>query len=211
VSDRHVTWQQAPTTRALRWAAAGQEGATVWFTGLPAAGKSTLAGRVEEQLIASGRRAYLLDGDNMRHGLCADLGFSPADRAENVRRVGEVARLFADSGAIALVALVSPYRAERRQVRELHQRDELGFLEVFVNTPLAQCTQRDPKGLYRRAQAGELHGVTGWDAPYEPPESPELEICPSLELDAAAEAVVAALAGLSTPLLATPSPRRSRQ
>jgi adenylyl-sulfate kinase len=194
LNERHVTWQQAPMTRARRWGAAGLEGATVWFTGLPAAGKSTLAGRVEERLIDLGRRAYLLDGDNIRHGLCADLGFSRADRDENVRRVGEVARLFADSGTIALVALVSPYRAERHFVRELHERDGLTFLEVFVNTPLQECTQRDPKGLYRRAQAGELQGVTGWDAPYEPPEPPQLEICPALALDAAAEAVLAALA-----------------
>ena len=189
----NVIWQQTKVSRETRWRALGQQGATVWFTGLPAAGKSTLAGRVEELLVASGRTAYLLDGDNLRHGLCADLGFDPCDRDENVRRASEVACLFSDAGLIALVALVSPYLAERLQARQLHERSGLTFLEVFVNTPLAQCEARDPKGLYRRARLHEIQAVTGVDAPYEPPSDPELEIGPGVGLDGAAELVLTAL------------------
>ncbi len=189
----NVTWQRTPITRAWRWTALASQGATVWFTGLPAAGKSTLAGRVEEALIESGRSAYLLDGDNLRHGLCADLEFDRTSRDENVRRVSEVARLFADAGTIALVALVSPYVDERRCARECHEGAGLTFLEVFVNTPLSECEARDPKGLYRRARAGELQGITGIDAAYEPPPAPELELRPQVGLEHAAEAVLEAL------------------
>ena len=185
--------QETAVVRDDRWRALGQRGATVWFTGLPAAGKSTLAGRVEEHLIASGRSAYLLDGDEIRRGLCRDLGFDRCERDENVRRVSEVARLFGDAGMIALVALVSPFTDERRRARELHESDGLPFIEVFVNTPLDECVRRDPKGLYRRARAGELDGITGIDAPYEQPLSPELEITPGADLDAAAHTVLATL------------------
>jgi adenylyl-sulfate kinase len=185
--------QPSPLARERRWRALGQRGATVWFTGLPAAGKSTLGSRVEERLISSGRAAYLLDGDNLRHGLCADLGFDPSARDENVRRVGEVARLFADAGMVALVALISPYRAGRRYARELHERHGLPFIEVFVNTPLEECARRDPKGLYERSRAGELQGLTGMDAPYEPPSAPELEVFPATGLAAAVDAVLSAL------------------
>ncbi|GAA3463940.1 adenylyl-sulfate kinase [Saccharothrix longispora] len=153
-------------------------GATVWLTGLSAAGKSTLAVEVERQLVAAGRPAYLLDGDNVRLGLNADLGFSAEDRAENVRRVGEVARLFADSGTVALVALISPYREDRDRVRAAHEEAGLPFLEVFVDTPVEVCEARDPKGLYERARRGELRGFTGVDAPYEPPLRPELVLRP---------------------------------
>ncbi|MGI8414459.1 MAG: adenylyl-sulfate kinase [Solirubrobacteraceae bacterium] len=193
MASANVSWQRSALTRAQRWSALGCRGATIWFTGPPAAGKSTLAGHVEELLIATGAGAYLLDGDNLRHGLCADLEFDRASRDENVRRVGEVACLFADSGTIALVALVSPYLAERRAVRELHEHAGLDFLEVFVNTPVHECEARDPKGLYRRVRAGELHGVTGIDAPYEAPPAPELEIGPEVGIEAAADTVVRAL------------------
>lgn len=177
----------------------------MWFTGLPGAGKSTLGSGVEERLVESGRAAYLLDGDNLRHGLCGDLGFDQLGRDENVRRVGEVAHLFADAGMIALVALISPYREGRRRVRELHERDGLAFIEVFVNTPLEECTRRDPKGLYERARAGDLPGLTGVDAPYEPPLSPELEVGPSMGVESAVDAVLTALEGMLERQPSTPS------
>ncbi len=153
-------------------------GGTVWFTGLSGSGKSTVAVEVERMLVASGRPAYLLDGDNLRHGLNGDLGFSTADRTENVRRVGEVARLFADAGVVALVPVISPYRADRAAVRAIHGAADLPFVEVFVDTPLDLCEQRDPKGLYARARAGELRGFTGIDDPYEAPEEPDVRLVP---------------------------------
>ncbi len=174
-----VYWHPATVERAQRWAAAGLSGATVWFTGLPGSGKSTVADAVAGHLIAAGRAVYVLDGDNVRHGLNADLGFSAADRAENVRRVGEVARLLADAGLVALVPVVSPYTAGRDRVRAAHDAAGLRFVEVFVDTPLATCETRDPKGLYARARAGELTGMTGIDDPYEPPESPDLTLAPA--------------------------------
>ena len=146
----------------------------MWFTGLPGAGKSTLAAAVEERLIAAGQSAFVLDGDDLRHGLNGDLGFDPAARRENVRRTAHVARLLAESGAIAIVSLVSPYAADRRAAAALHEAEDLAFMEVFVNATLALCEQRDPKGLYARARAGELPGFTGVDAPYEPPREAEL-------------------------------------
>jgi bifunctional enzyme CysN/CysC len=153
-------------------------GLTVWLTGLSGSGKSTVAVEVEQKLVASGQPAYLLDGDNLRHGLNADLGFSAADRAENVRRVGEVARLFADAGMVAVVSLVSPYRADREQVRALHEATGLRFVEVFVDTPLEVCEGRDPKGMYAKARAGEITGFTGVDDPYEAPTAPDLVLRP---------------------------------
>lgn len=166
----------------------------VWFTGLSGSGKSTVAVEVEQRLVSTGRAAYLLDGDNLRHGLNDDLGFSAADRDENVRRVGEVATLFADAGLVALVPLVSPYRAARDAVRERVISTGLTFLEVFVDTPLEVCESRDPKGLYARARAGELTGMTGIDDPYEPPSDPEL-VLRSTDGDVAAQAakVIAAM------------------
>ncbi|QFU91069.1 adenylyl-sulfate kinase [Amycolatopsis sp. YIM 10] len=149
-------------------------GATVWLTGLPAAGKSTIASELERLLTAAGRPCYLLDGDNLRHGLTSDLGFAPGDRAENVRRVGEVAKLFADAGLIAIVSLVSPYRRDRDQVRSTHEAAGLPFHEIHVDTPVDVCAARDPKGLYAKARAGEITGFTGVDAPYEPPGAPEV-------------------------------------
>jgi adenylyl-sulfate kinase len=189
----NVVWQEATVGRERRWEALGQQGATVWFTGLPGAGKTTIATAVEAHLIDAGRSAYRLDGDNLRHGLCRDLGFSKDDRETNVGRVGEMARLFADAGTIALVALVSPYTDCREKVRELHRRDGLRFLEVFVNTPSEECVRRDPKGLYARAHNGSLSGMTGVDAPYEAPRAPEVELTPEMDVDAATTAVLAAL------------------
>jgi adenylyl-sulfate kinase len=189
----NVVWQEATVGRERRWEALGQQGATVWFTGLPGAGKTTIATAVEARLIDAGRSAYRLDGDNLRHGLCRDLGFSKDDRETNVGRVGEMARLFADAGTIALVALVSPYTDCREKVRELHSRDGLRFLEVFVNTPSEECVRRDPKGLYARAHNGSLSGMTGVDAPYEAPRAPEVELTPEMDVDAATTAVLAAL------------------
>ena len=148
-------------------------GLTVWLTGLSGSGKSTVAVEVEHKLVTRGRPAYLLDGDNLRHGLNADLGFSAADRAENVRRVGEVARLFADAGLVAVVSLVSPYRVDRDRVRAQHESAGLGFVEVFVDTPLAVCEARDPKGMYARARAGRDHAASpAWTTPTRRPFSP---------------------------------------
>jgi adenylyl-sulfate kinase len=189
----NVVWQEATVDRARRWEALGQQGATVWFTGLPGAGKTTIATAVEAQLIDVGRSAYRLDGDNLRHGLCSDLGFSKSDRETNVGRVGEMARLFADAGTVALVALVSPYTDCREKVRVLHERDGLRFLEVFVNTPAEECVRRDPKGLYARAQNGNLSGMTGVDAPYEAPSAAEIELTPEMDVDAATAVVLSAL------------------
>ena len=189
--SENVTWHAPAVTREAR-AQAGAPGLTVWLTGLPASGKSTIAAALEDALLKGGRPAYLLDGDNLRHGLNGDLGFSAADRAENVRRSAEVARLFADAGLVALVSLVSPYAADRARARALHARDGLRFLEVYVNTPLEECERRDPKGLYAKSRAGELPGFTGIDDPYEAPERPELELRPAEQ--GLGEAVAAVLA-----------------
>jgi bifunctional enzyme CysN/CysC len=151
----------------------------LWFTGLSGSGKSSVAVEVERLLVADGRSAYLLDGDNLRHGLNGDLGFSDDDRTENVRRVGEVARLFADAGVVALVPLISPFRAGRDHARDVHAAAGVPFAEIFIDTPLEICEQRDPKGLYAQARAGSLTGMTGIDAPYEPPEQPELRLVPA--------------------------------
>jgi adenylyl-sulfate kinase len=178
----NVTKYEGRLARRQRWDALGASGATVWFTGLPASGKSTLAAALEERLVDSGRWAYMLDGDNLRHGMCGDLGFSAGDRKTNIGRVGELAALFADAGAVAIVALVSPFAEERGKVRERHSCDGLPFVEVFVDTPLETCIARDPKGLYARARAGELQGLTGIDDPYEPPAGPDLRITPDMPL-----------------------------
>lgn len=174
-----VVWHPGAVGRGSRSDVTGGPGCVVWFTGLSGSGKSTVAVTVEERLVAAGRAAYLLDGDNLRHGLNADLGFSAADRDENVRRVGEVATLFADAGVVALVPLVSPYRAARDRVRRRVVSAGLVFVEVFVDTPLAECERRDPKGLYARARAGELTGMTGVDDPYEAPADAELVLTPA--------------------------------
>lgn len=172
----HVTWHHGTVPVAERRRVTGGPGATVWLTGLSGSGKSTIAAALEEDLIRRGRAAYRLDGDNLRHGLNGDLGFTAEGRSENIRRVGEVARLFADAGLVAIVPVISPYRVDRDRARQIHEEAELGFIEVFVDTPLEVCEQRDPKGLYARARAGELKGMTGIDDPYEPPIDPELVI-----------------------------------
>ena len=185
-----ITWHESAVSRAQRWERHGLSGVTVWFTGLSGSGKSTLADAVAVALLDAGRPAYVLDGDNIRHGLNAGLGFSAADRGENVRRVGEVAKLMADAGLVSLVPVISPYRAGRDLVRAAHETAGLRFVEVFVDTPLDLCEQRDPKGLYAKARAGELTGMTGIDDPYEAPETPELVVRPG-RLDDAVAAVVA--------------------
>lgn len=186
----NVTWQAGTLSRAQRWQALDAHGATVWLTGLPSSGKSTLGAAIEERLVEGGHAAYLLDGDNLRHGVCGDLGFSKADREANVRRVGDLAKMFADSGTVAIVALVSPYEDARRQVRERHEHDGLQFVEVFLDTPLSVCARRDSKGLYARASAGELSGLTGVDDPYERPRRPDLSLTPDVAISAAVDAIV---------------------
>jgi bifunctional enzyme CysN/CysC len=174
--EGNVTWHEGELTPERRADRLGGRGATLWLTGLPASGKSTIAARLEERLVDAGVPAYVLDGDNLRHGLNADLGFSREDRDENVRRTAHAARLLADAGVIVLVSLVSPFAAARDAARAVHAEAGLEFLEVWVNTPLEECERRDPKGLYARARAGELRGLTGVDEPYEPPAAPELEL-----------------------------------
>jgi bifunctional enzyme CysN/CysC len=191
----NVRWQRSELTRRARWESLGHVGATVWFTGLPGSGKSTIAGAVEERLVQAGRPAFLLDGDNLRHGLNGDLGFDEDARCENVRRTAHVARLFAEAGTIALVSLVSPYGCDREVASGLHAAHDLHFIEVFVDAPLEVCEQRDPKGLYARARAGKITGMTGIDAPYQPPEQPDLVLYSSKEtVDAAVERVMQTLA-----------------
>jgi bifunctional enzyme CysN/CysC len=184
VTSPNVVWHESGLPRAQRWATLGAHGATVWLTGLSGSGKSTIAAALAAELTRRGVLTYTLDGDNLRHGLNGDLGFSAADRDENVRRVGEVARLFADAGVLALVPLISPYRKGRDHARALHEAAGLAFVEVYVNAPLEVCEARDPKGLYAKARAGEIKGFTGIDDPYEPPAAPELVVQPA-ELSAA--------------------------
>jgi bifunctional enzyme CysN/CysC len=174
IGATNVVWHEGAVSRADR----SNRGATVWFTGLSGSGKSTVATEVEKLLLAARRPAYLLDGDNLRHGLNGDLGFTAADRTENIRRVGEVARLFADAGVVALVPVISPYRADRARAREIHEAVGLPFVEVWCDTPLDVCESRDPKGLYAKARAGEIKGFTGIDDPYEPPAHPDLRLTP---------------------------------
>jgi len=171
-----VVWHEPALPRRERWSVLGTRGGTVWLTGLPGSGKSSIGEELERRLVAAGRHAYLLDGENVRHGLSADLGFSPADRHEQARRVASVARILADAGNVAIVALVSPARADRALARELHEQADLDFVEAWVDTPLEECERRDPRGLYRRARAGELPGFTGVDAAYEPPSDPDVQL-----------------------------------
>jgi adenylyl-sulfate kinase len=193
VKSADTRWHDGAVTAYERAAALGFKGATVWLTGLPASGKSTLAVEVEALLIGAGRPALRLDGDNLRHGLNGDLGFSAEDRAENVRRTAHAAALLAEAGVVALVALVSPYAADRASARAIHDAAGLPFLEVFVATSLAECERRDPKGLYARARAGELPGLTGVGDVYEPPATPEVTVGDAEAIPAAAARVLAAL------------------
>jgi bifunctional enzyme CysN/CysC len=171
-----VVWHQGAVSGAEREAITGGPGLTIWLTGLSGSGKSTIAHETERRLVTSGRAAYVLDGDNLRHGINSDLGFGRRDRTENVRRVGEVALLMADAGLVVLVPVISPYREDRDAVRRRHEALGVPFVEVFVDAPLDVCEMRDPKGLYARARAGEVTGMTGIDDPYESPESPDLRL-----------------------------------
>lgn len=172
--DENVIWHQHQVTKQTRSDLKKQKPVVLWFTGLSGAGKSTVAGALESQLASLGYHTYLLDGDNVRHGLCSDLGFSSQDRRENIRRIGELAKLMADAGLIVLSAFISPHRVERQMVRDLLPQGE--FIEVFVNAPLEVCEQRDPKGLYKKARAGEIPNFTGIDSEYEAPENPEIDL-----------------------------------
>lgn len=187
----NVTWHDGEVGRADR----PTQGATVWLTGLSGSGKSTVGVALERLLVEAGRPAYRLDGDNLRLGLNADLGFSAEDRDENVRRAGEVARLLADAGVVAIVPLISPYRAGRDRARSVHEAAGVPFLEVFVDTPIELCEARDPKGLYAKARAGEITGFTGIDDPYEAPLAPDLRLTPDDGDPQAQAAAVLALLG----------------
>lgn len=209
MTDAHITWHDHTVSRDDRQALNGHRGCVVWFTGLSGCGKSTVANLVDHKLHASGVRSYVLDGDNIRHGLCASrsilaerhdqefterfgLGFSARDREENIRRIGAVAKLFCEAGLVTLTAFVSPYRVDRDAVREA--LDEGDFIEVFVDAPLELCEARDPKGLYKKARAGELPNFTGIDDPYEPPERAELVLdSAAKEAEALADEVIAHL------------------
>jgi adenylyl-sulfate kinase len=172
----NVVWSPSALTRAERWESIAQSGATLWLTGLPASGKSTLAAEVERRLVTAGRAAYRLDGDNLRHGLNGDLGFDAHARTENVRRTAHVAALLADCGAVAIVSLVSPYAVDRAAARAAHDRLDLPFVEVFVDTPLQECVRRDPKGLYARARRGEIAEFTGISDRYDVPDAPDARV-----------------------------------
>lgn len=170
----NVVWHQATVTRERRELQNGHRGAIIWFTGLSGSGKSTLAHGVEEQLHRMGCRTFVLDGDNVRHGLCGDLGFSAQDRVENIRRIGEVAKLFMEAGVIVLTAFISPFREDRNKVRAMVRPRE--FIEIYCQCPIDVCEQRDVKGLYKKARAGEISQFTGISSPYEAPDTPELGI-----------------------------------
>lgn len=173
-TSANVVWHHATVTRARREELNGHRGAIIWFTGLSGSGKSTLAHAVEEALHSQGCRTFVLDGDNVRHGLCGDLGFSSQDRVENIRRVGEVAKLFMEAGIIVLTAFISPYRADRKRVRGMVEHGD--FIEIYCDSPIDVCESRDVKGLYKKARAGQIGDFTGISSPYEEPESPELRV-----------------------------------
>ncbi|MBX2797440.1 MAG: adenylyl-sulfate kinase [Myxococcales bacterium] len=190
--SKNITWHGAEVSTEEREAALGQKGCVIWFTGLSGSGKSTITRRVEQKLLNGGVHAYCLDGDNVRHNLNKDLGFSPADRTENIRRIAAVAQLFADSGMVTCTAFISPYRQDRNAARELLADGR--FVEVHVSTSLEECERRDPKGLYKKARSGEIPSFTGVSAPYEAPESPELVIdTEGRTIDECADQVVAHL------------------
>jgi len=172
--SENITWTRGKVTNEDRARQNKHSGCVVWLTGLSAAGKSTIATELERELFSQGKHAFVLDGDNMRHGLCSDLAFSPEDRKENIRRIGEVAKLFAEAGFVCITAFISPYRSDRDLARKIAQAGK--FIEVYLNVPVEVCAQRDPKGLYKKARAGQIQNFTGISAPYEPPLHPELEL-----------------------------------
>jgi adenylyl-sulfate kinase len=174
--ESNLTWTHSQVDRAARWRALGQRGVVVWLTGLSGSGKSTLAVALDSWLHLQDKHGYILDGDNMRQGLCRGLTFAPEDRAENIRRTGEAAKLLAQAGLISICSLISPYRADRQMARESCLNDGVPFLEVFVNSPLHVCEGRDPRGLYKKARAGGIANFTGIDSPYEAPEAPDVEL-----------------------------------
>jgi len=186
----NVVWHESRVDRETREKNFSQKGATLWFTGLSGSGKSTLAFTLEHKLIELGYQCYVLDGDNIRHGLNKNLGFSDEDRVENIRRVGEVSRLFADAGMIVLSSFISPFRDDRLMVREIHQQDDLSFIEVYMDTPLDICEDRDPKKLYEKARRGEIKNFTGIDSPYEVPEKSELQVTPGSSPEESAEKII---------------------
>jgi adenylylsulfate kinase len=189
-ADRNLTWHAGLIGRVAREKLLGQRGCVIWLTGLSAAGKSTIARALELRLVKQQHFAYVLDGDNVRHGLNRDLGFSPEHRNENIRRIAEVAHLFADAGVIAITAFISPYRAERDHAREL--AGEFPFIEVYVATSLAECEKRDPKGLYKKARSGQIREFTGIDAPYESPLKPEITLDTStMDVETCVESIIA--------------------
>ncbi|MED0758345.1 adenylyl-sulfate kinase [Aneurinibacillus thermoaerophilus] len=190
--NANIVWHRTTVTKQDRQKTKGHKSAVLWFTGLSGAGKSTLANEVERRLHERGMHTYLLDGDNIRHGINKDLGFSPEDRAENIRRIGEVAKLFVDAGVLVLTAFISPYRADRALARGLVEDGE--FIEIYVNCALEECEKRDPKGLYKKARMGEIPEFTGISSPYEEPEAPELIVKTDKKtLDESAEQVIAFL------------------
>lgn len=170
----NVTWHESHVDRKEREKLLKQKGCTIWFTGLPSSGKSTTAFTLEHELVKRGYLAYVLDGDNIRHGLNKNLGFSAEDREENIRRIGEVAKLFADAGLITMTSFISPYRKDRDLARRIHNEAGLNFFEIFIDTPVGICEERDPKGLFQKARNGEIKGFTGVDDPYEAPLNPEM-------------------------------------
>ena len=192
--SENITWNEGEITADARARRDGHRGAVVWLTGLSGSGKATLARALERELFARGMHVYVLDGDNVRYGLNANLGFSPDDRMENIRRVGEVARLMADAGVVTLSAFISPYRADRRRAREIAREGGCVFVEVHVSAPLEVCEQRDPKNLYKKARAGQIKQFTGIDAPYEIPEAPEVVV--RTEAQTVAESVAVVLSAL---------------
>lgn len=187
--NENVVWHDHHISQTERANQKQQKPCVLWFTGLSGSGKSTIANAVEKMLFEQNKHTYLLDGDNVRHGLNKGLGFSEADRIENIRRVGEVAKLFSDAGLIVLTAFISPFQKDREMVRQLTRPGE--FIEIFIDTPLSVCEQRDPKGLYKKARAGEIKDFTGIDSPYEAPASPEIHIANNgIAIDQAAQQVI---------------------
>ncbi|KAJ2607507.1 Adenylyl-sulfate kinase [Coemansia sp. RSA 1365] len=183
----NITWHDGHVTREERTQLLKQKGLTIWFTGLSASGKSTIASALEQHLLHKGVNAYRLDGDNIRFGLNKNLGFSPEDRTENIRRIAEVSKLFADSASVAITSFISPYRADRDSARKLHADAGIPFIEVYADVPVSVAEERDPKGLYKKARTGEIKEFTGISAPYEAPENPEVHI--RTDLVSIAEAV----------------------